>query len=122
MIIFLYICTYNYKNIIKMKKKSEKVNYKIEMVETDKATRIYDQTITKFDSLGREIKISPKSNVSFNKPGFKAEFFVETVSVLIGIGKDNTADLIMSKDAWEALKAGDPIDIDTNKQFKEKFL
>lgn len=75
-----------------------------------------------FGLLGREIKVSPKSNISINKPGYKIEFMEETVDVLIGIGKDNTAHLVMSKRAWEALKSGEQIDITTNKEFKNNFL
>lgn len=95
---------------------------KVEMVDSSESTRIYHQHIINFGSLGKEIKISPKSNISLNKPGFKVEFFTETVNVLIGIGKDWTADVIMTKDAWEALKRGEKISVDTNKEFKEKFL
>lgn len=87
-----------------------------------KPTRTYDQNIKNFGTLGKEIRISPKANISVNAPGFATKFYVETVSVLIGIGKDHTADLIMTKDAWEALKKGAPIDITTTKEFKEKFL
>lgn len=87
-----------------------------------KATRYYTQEIETFGRLGREIKISPRSNITVNKAGFKTEFFVETVNVLIGIGKDYTADVIMTKDAWEALKSGEEISITTTKEFKKRFL
>ena len=85
-------------------------------------TRTYTQQILHFTQLGREIKISPKANVTINKKGFKTEFFTETVNVSIGIGNDHTADLIMTVDAWKALKAGEPINITTEKEFKEKYL
>jgi len=87
-----------------------------------KSTRIYQQEISTFGRLGKEIRISPKANISLNLPGFKTHFFVETVNVLIGIGKDHTADLIMTKDAWEALKDGAKVDITTTEEFKKKFL
>jgi len=87
-----------------------------------KATRNYHYEIENFGSLGKEIKISPKANITVNKAGFKTEFFVPSVNVLIGIGKDHTADLIMSKDSWEALKKGAEITITTTKQFKKNFL
>lgn len=92
------------------------------MVPSSKATREYRQQISNFGTLGREIKISPKANITVNCPGYGSTFYVETVNVLIGIGKDYTADLIMTKDAWEALNAGEKIHITTNKQFKKKFL
>lgn len=95
----------------------------VEMVEGyGPATRTYNQSIVKNKSLGKEIKISPKSHAAINAPGFKTEFFVESVNVLIGIGKDHTADLIMTKEAWEALNNGEQVSITTLKEFKEKFL
>lgn len=80
------------------------------------------QEIENFGSLGREIRVSPKSKVSVNKPGYGLEFSVETVDVLIGIGADHVAHLVMSKAAWGALKNGETLNIDTLKQFKKKFL
>lgn len=87
-----------------------------------KATREYHQEIVKFNSLGKEIKISPKATISINEPGFKSEFFVPTVNVLIGIGKNHTADLIMTKESWDALNAGAKVHITTLKEFKKKYL
>jgi hypothetical protein len=85
-------------------------------------TRTYKQVIDKFSTLGKEIKISPKANICINEPGFRTEFFVETVNVVVGIGTDHTADIIMTKDAWEALKNGEEVTITTHKQFKKEFL
>jgi len=98
--------------------------YKIRMVSgpTGKDTRNYEQTITKVSRLGKELKISPKASVQINKAGFKNEWFVPTATVLIGIGKDHTADLIMDVESWEALKAGAEIHITTAKEFRTKFL
>jgi len=78
--------------------------------------------IDTFGRLGREIKISPKTNINVNKAGYKTEYFVPTVEVLIGIGKDHAATLIMDIEAWEALKSGEEIIITTTKEFKKKFL
>ncbi len=72
--------------------------------------------------LGREIKISPKANITINKPGFRTQFFTETAVLLIGIGKDHTAQLIMSKEALEALKRGEEIEITTTKEFVKNFI
>ena len=83
------------------------------------AKSVITSSITAFGKLGKEIKISPKSNVSINKPNYKVEYFDETIDVLIGIGKDHTATLIMSKDAWVALNNGDKIHIETQKSFKK---
>lgn len=71
-----------------------------------KNTTTYHYEINQPMRLGKEIKISPNANITINKAGLKKEFFVETVNVLIGIGNDHTADLIMTKDAWEALNNG----------------
>ncbi len=106
----------------KTKKTNQAIGVQMITPKGKKATRIYAYEIEYFSRLGKEIKISPKANVSVNKAGFKAEFFVETVNVVVGIGNNHTADLIMSKDAWESLKKGEPISITTTEQFKEKFL
>jgi len=90
--------------------------------EGKKATRNYQHEIEKFDRLGRELRISPKANICVNKPGYKTEFYVDTVSVMIGIGKDHVADLIMSKDAWVALNEGAEISIETTEDFKKKYV
>lgn len=84
-----------------------------------KISSVIHQHIEAFGRLGTEIKISPKANICKNKPGFKKEFFVETVSVTIGIGKDHTAELVMTKDAWEALNAGEAIHVTTTGEFKK---
>ena len=87
-----------------------------------KATREYQYEIDYFARLGKEIKISPKANATVSKKGFKAEFFVETVNIVIGIGKDHTADLVMTKDAWEALKNDEPVSITTTEEFKKRYI
>jgi hypothetical protein len=71
---------------------------------------------------GRELKISPKSDAILNKPGFKSEYNEETVSVLIGIGKDHVAELIMTRSAWEAFVSGEKVDITTVKQFAAMYI
>lgn len=76
---------------------------------------------TRYSKLGKEIKISPKAKVDINESGLTMEYEVPSVTVLIGIGKDHTADLIMSEDAWNALQT-EPISIDTLKEFKSKWL
>lgn len=90
--------------------------------ESGNVTRIYQQHIDHFGRFGAEIKISPKSHVCVNRSGFRLEFFVESVSICIGIGKDHSAELVMSKEAWEALKGGDKVDIETTEGFKKKYV
>lgn len=86
------------------------------------ATRMYGYEIETIDKLGKEIKISPKSHVSVNKAGYKTEFYTETVTLVMGIGNHHTADLIMTKDAWEALNNGEKIHITTTEEFKKKYI
>lgn len=80
------------------------------------------QFTTNHGSFGASLKIGPKSHVRVLERGASIEFGVPSVEVLIGIGKDHTALLIMDTDAWEALKAGEPANITSLKQFKEEFL
>lgn len=95
---------------------------KVEMTETENTKMIYSQVISNFGSLGKEIKISPKSKVTINKSGYEQKFLIESVSVTIGIGKDYVAHLVMSREAWEALKSGEKPHTITTKEFKNKFL
>jgi hypothetical protein len=99
-----------------------KTNVKMTLPEGGTATRNYHQYIESFARLGKEIKISPKANITVNKPGFKTEFFVKSINICIGIGKDYTADLIMEEDAWKALLSGEKISITTTEEFKKKYV
>lgn len=100
----------------------KKTNVKMVAPENGKVTRTYNQFIEGMARLGKEIKISPKANVTINSEGFKTEFFVKTINVLIGIGKDYTADLIMEENAWKALLDGEKISITTTEEFKKKYV
>lgn len=64
------------------------------------------KTVRAVAKLGKEIKISPKAVVHINSPGYKVEYFEETVEVVIGVGKDNVGSLILTKTAWEELNNG----------------
>jgi hypothetical protein len=103
-----------------MKKIEEEVVMVLE--EGEVATRNYYQTIKSFVRLGKEIRISPKACTTVNKAGYKTEFFVETVSVNIGIGKDHTADLIMTVDAWKALLDGEEVNVMTTEEWKKLYV
>jgi hypothetical protein len=103
----------------------EPVNAKVVMSATtdDSPVNIrFKQFILGMVRFGKEIKISPKSHACLNKAGYEAKYFVETVSLCIGIGNDHTAELIMSKSAWEALKAGEKIHITTTEEFNKKYV
>lgn len=60
-------------------------------------------------SLGKEMKISPKSTINIYESGYTATFFTETVEVLIGIGNDHVARVVMDVEAYEALKNGEKL-------------
>lgn len=85
-------------------------------------SKIINSQPENFGSLGRRIEFGAKTKVTLNKPGMKVEWFNPTIDVLIGIGKDHVANLIMDVDAWEALKKGQKVNIDTLQEFKKKFL
>ena len=74
-----------------------------------------------FKRLGKEIKISPKTKVSINKAGGSIDFEVPCADILIGIGKNHTAHLVMTTEALEALQSGALIEIDTLKEFKKQL-
>lgn len=81
------------------------------------------QKITqKTSCLGKEIKISPKTMITINSPGYRKTYYVESVEVLIGIGNNHTATLIMSKDAFDALQSGEKVDITTIQDFKRQYF
>lgn len=67
---------------------------------------IHKGKIKAFSKLGKEIKLSPKSKVAIHEPMASVEYHVTSVSMIIGIGKEHTAVLSMSEDAWNALKDG----------------
>lgn len=75
-----------------------------------------------YGTLGKEIKLSPKTYISLNKAGYGIDFFTPTVDIVIGIGNDHVAYLIMPEDAWKALNSGDEINVTSLKDFKENFI
>ena len=72
-----------------------------------------------YGTLGKEIKISPKSNVAI---------FVESkeepahIEVMINIGESHSAILKMNTSAWIALREGDPVTVMTTKNFKKNLI
>lgn len=81
-----------------------------------------EKQIECFTSFGKPVFISPKSNAYINKPGYKISFDTEVVEVLIGIGVDGIAKLLIDKQSWEALNAGETVVITTNKEFNRKRI
>ena len=56
--------------------------------------------------LAVDIFIPKNSHVEINHKGAKKEFMCDSVEILIGIGKDNTAYLTMDIEAFKALQIG----------------
>lgn len=105
--------------IKKIKEEETPIEVRMVLPKKSKATRNYEQTILSYHRLGKEMRISPKANAAVNDAGFKAEFYVPTVTVNVGIGKDYSADLVMTLDAWKAWQNGQEISIMTTEQFKK---
>lgn len=89
-------------------------------MEKTKSTK--QQKILAFSKLGKEIKISPKAHLAINEAGYEHIYYVETISITIGIGNKHTAELVMDVEAWKALKNGEQIIITTEKEVKTKYL
>ncbi len=63
--------------------KSKKTTDNIKLVlesKTGNPTRTYGYEIKHFARFGKEIKVTPKANAMMHPPGYKLEFFVDTVS------------------------------------------
>ena len=82
----------------------------------------FQQVISGFAKLGREFKVSPKCHMTLNKPGFSVNFAVESVSTTVGIGRNHSAQLVMTKDAWEAFLEGESLDVTTVEDFKRGYV
>jgi hypothetical protein len=100
----------------------EKTNIEVKMTESLTPKIKFSSKINGLSNLGREIKISPKSYVSICDAGYKVEYFTEMISVCIGIGANHTAELTMTKEAWDALNEGEKISITTLKEFNNNYV
>ncbi len=89
--------------------------------EIDQLTAIYDFGEYRNARLGAEIKVSPKSICHIHPAGAKLQYFVETVTVSFGIGKDNTGYIILPKSALDALRSGEKLEITTTEQWKKLY-
>lgn len=80
------------------------------LIEDDPSVReVVKVTPLKEDKLRKDLFIPASVKAHVNDPGYQKTFLRHSVSVLIGIGKDHSAELVMDADAWEALKAGEVI-------------
>lgn len=59
------------------------------------------------ETLGRDFIIPASKEIIRNEANMRVEWHVQTVEVIIGIGKDHTATLIMDEDAYKAFKSGE---------------
>lgn len=59
--------------------------------------------------LGKAFRVGSKATVEVSKEGGSIEFYVPSVTVLIGIGTDHVAHLVMTKEAFDALNEGQPV-------------
>lgn len=98
------------------------MGYKTKCMANKFVKNLTHSEIENFSKLGKRVEIGSTAKVSINKPGFKMEFYTPTVDVVIGIGKDHVARLVMDEDAWKALKKGQKVEITSLPQFKKKFL
>lgn len=60
----------------------------------------------RYAKLGKAVKISPKSYATVLDCGASVTYETQSVRVNVGIGKDHVAELMMSKDAFDALNLG----------------
>jgi hypothetical protein len=62
-------------------------------------------------TLGASIIIPANAEVFERGVGASEKWFVPSIEILIGIGKDHTAKITMDKEAWAALKKGEKVHI-----------
>lgn len=89
--------------------------------ETPKPARSFSKQPKGHVRFGREVLISPKSHATVNGPGLVLEYTVDTVDVEISIGSGAMAHLVMSVPAWEMLKGGGEVGIETIQEFKKNI-
>ena len=70
--------------------------------------------------LGRSLYIGSRTGLWVTEAGYKVEYFLPTVQITIGIGKDHTATLIMDEEAFAAFQAGEEVSISTHKELTAK--
>lgn len=61
--------------------------------------------------LGRRLEINSHAMAIKIPAGYCVRYMDDVVEVIIGIGNNHTASLIMNKYAWEELKSGEEIHI-----------
>lgn len=75
----------------------------------------FSQRYDKVAKFGKELVISPKAAANHNHPGYRVKVYDESVTVTIGIGKDHIAELVMTKQAYEAFISGEKVTFNSPK-------
>jgi hypothetical protein len=101
---------------------NDKIMAKKANSENDNVRSIVNAYPENHGALGKRIELGARAHVTKNKSGAKYEFFSPTIELLIGIGNDSVARLIMDEDAWKDLKKGRKVNVDSLQTFKKKFL
>jgi len=75
-----------------------------------------------FARLGKAIRITPKAHCHHAGPGLSIQWNTDTIQIIIGIGKDHTATLIMDTDAHKALLAGEKVHVTTTEEYRKAYV
>ena len=75
----------------------------------------FEQSIVGDGPIGRGLVISANAKVHHNKAGYTKKYFVPSIDILIGIGNDHTATLIMDVESHQAFQKGAILHIDLAK-------
>ena len=103
---------------------TKRLKENLENIDEDESNikRKYSQIIESAEELGIEIKIPANAHICKNKEGYRTKYFVPTISAVIGIGKNETAELIIKEKGWKDLLNGAEVSITTKEQFEKKYL
>jgi len=83
----------------------------VSQVNQQEASPIFAMNFRNDESLklGKAFRVGSKATAQVSQEGGSIEFYVPTVTVLIGIGTDHVAHLVMTKEAFDALNEGQPV-------------
>lgn len=103
---------------------TKRLKENLENIDEDESNikRKYRRFIESAEELGIEIKIPANTHICKNKEGYETKYFVPTISAVIGIGKNETAELIIKEQGWKDLLNGAEVSITTKEQFEKKYL
>lgn len=102
--------------------KDEILPFEIRMSDDKNPKLNYQFTVNDVTKLGIPIKVGAKAAVMHHPDGYRLEVNGEAVSVVLYIGDHYAADLVMTRDAFEAIQNGEELKAYTYQQFKEDHL